>query len=111
MTVCENRRTGADMEPDRERDKDGRTPLAIALSYDGAGIPSVAASGRGAVAEQILSLAFASGVRVREDADLAQLLSLVDIGDEIPVEAFVAVAEVLAYVYRMNGQAGWARPR
>jgi flagellar biosynthesis protein len=86
----------------------GRGPrtdaIAVALEYrpgeDGA--PRVAASGRGALAETILALAFANGVKVREDADLAQLLSAVEVGEDIPIDAFLAVAEVLAYVYRAN---------
>jgi flagellar biosynthesis protein len=41
---------------------------------------------------------------VREDADLVELLSHVDIDSKIPLEAFAAVAEILAYVYRANGQ-------
>ncbi len=83
-----------------------RRPVAVALSYDGtdAAAPRVAASGRGSIAEQILALAFANGVKVREDADLAELLAAIDIDSEIPVDAFAAVAEVLAYVYRANNQ-------
>ena len=72
------------------------------------GAPKVVASGKGAFAEALLAIAFAQGVRVREDADLAQLLSLVEVGDDIPVEAFLAVAEVLAYVYRANSDPRWA---
>ncbi len=90
--------------PDRpDQDVEPDTPVAVALA-GGDAAPRVTASGRGLVAEQILALAFEHGVRVREDADLAQLLSLVEVGDEIPAEAFVAVAEVLSYVYRANGQ-------
>ena len=62
------------------------------------------AGGRGAIAEQILQIVFANDVRVRQDADLVQLLSAIDIDHEIPVEAFAAVAEILTYVYRANGQ-------
>lgn len=78
--------------------------IAVALDYRPGGdrAPTVVASGRGALAESILALAFASGVKVREDADLAELLTAVDLGEDIPVEAFLAVAEVLAYVYRAN---------
>ncbi len=64
--------------------------------------PKVVAGGRGRVAEQILEIAFANGIKVREDADLAQLLSSVDVESEIPLEAFAAVAEILVYVYRAN---------
>ena len=82
-----------------------KKPIAVAIDYDPANAlaPKVVASGRGAVAEQILRLAFAKGVKVREDADLAEVLSAIDLDTEIPVEAFAAVAEILAYVYRLNG--------
>jgi len=80
--------------------------IAVALSYEGVEgkAPEIVASGRGAVAEQILQIAFDEGVKVREDADLAQILSLLDVGREIPVEAFSAVAEILTYVYQANRQ-------
>jgi len=85
--------------PDRDTQQ-----VAVALHYDGKDAPpKVVASGRGAVAEQILALAFANGVRVREDANLAEILAAVDVDTEIPLEAFAAVAEILAYVYRANG--------
>ncbi|MCF3630671.1 EscU/YscU/HrcU family type III secretion system export apparatus switch protein [Thalassospiraceae bacterium LMO-SO8] len=64
--------------------------------------PTVVAGGRGRLAEQILQIAFANGIKVREDADLAQLLATIDMEEEIPVEAFAAVAEILIYLYRAN---------
>ena len=80
--------------------------IAIALEESAdAAAPSVVASGRGAIAEQILNIAFANGVKVREDADLVQILAAVDVDSPIPTEAFAAVAEILSYVYRANGQA------
>lgn len=81
------------------------TALAVALKYEPKSefAPKVVASGRGTVAEQILAIAFAKGIKVREDADLVKLLSVLDIDSEIPIEAFAAVAEILAYVYRANG--------
>jgi flagellar biosynthesis protein len=42
-------------------------------------------------------------VKVRSDADLAEILAAVDLGTDIPPEAIVAVAEILAHVYRANG--------
>jgi len=66
--------------------------------------PKVIATGRGNVAEQILEIAFSQGIKVREDADLVQLLSAVDQDSEIPTEAFAAVAEILAYLYQANGE-------
>src|ERR1700761_6053161 len=62
----------------------------------------IIASGRGKLAEQILALAFAKGVKVREDADLAELLVKLDLDTPIPSEAIIAVAEILAKVYQAN---------
>lgn len=66
--------------------------------------PKIVASGRGNTAEQIIEIAFALGIKVREDTDLAQLLSAVNEETEIPIEAFAAVAEILVYLYQANGQ-------
>lgn len=81
--------------------------IAVALKYEGKEnmAPEVIGTGRGHVAEQILQIAFKEGVRVREDAELAEILSILEVGDEIPVEAFSAVAEILCYVYRANREA------
>lgn len=78
--------------------------VAVALEWDGGddSAPIITASGRGEVAEAILARAFEAGVKVRKDADLVQILSVIEIGHEIPPEAFVAVAEILSYVYNLN---------
>ena len=65
-------------------------------------MPRVVASGQGTLAEQILQVAWANNIKVREDADLIEVLSAIDIDSEIPIEAFAAIAEILAYVYRAN---------
>lgn len=77
---------------------------AVALQYDEkqSDAPRVTASGRGVVAEQILAIAFAQGIKVREDADLVEVLSQIELDSPIPLEAFAAVAEILAYVYKAN---------
>ena len=85
----------------------GQIPKTIAVAIEeqeGSAAPKVSATGRGYAAEQILALAFARGIKVREDADLAQILAAVDVDSEIPTEAFAAVAEILAHVYRANGE-------
>ncbi|MGD9637706.1 MAG: EscU/YscU/HrcU family type III secretion system export apparatus switch protein [Alphaproteobacteria bacterium] len=78
--------------------------VAVALKHnlEDEDVPKVVASGRGYIAEQIIALAFENGVKVREDADLAEILSAIDIDTAIPVEAFAAVAEILSYVYQAN---------
>lgn len=82
--------------------KNADDPLAIALSYDDspAALAKVTASGKGDVAEQILQLAFAHGVKVRTDSDLAQILTEIEVDCPIPLEAFAAVSEILSYLYR-----------
>lgn len=66
--------------------------------------PLVTAAGRGTMADKIIQLAFENGIKVREDSDLAEMLATIEIDSPIPSEAFMAVAEVLSYVYRANGQ-------
>lgn len=85
----------------------GRQPkdspaVAVALKDGATARPQVTASGRGALAEQILEIAFARGVKVREDADLAEILAAIEVDSEVPVEALAAVAEILSHVYRAN---------
>lgn len=79
---------------------------AVALEYapgqDDA--PRITASGQGLVAEQILQIAFANGVKVREDADLVEILSVLEVDSVIPIEAYAAVGEILTYVYKANAQ-------
>ena len=78
--------------------------IAIALEEQSDSAPKIIATGRGFIAEQILDVAFANDVKVREDSDLAQILSAIDVDSPIPTNAFTAVAEVLAYLYAANGQ-------
>jgi flagellar biosynthesis protein len=92
---------------DKPKPLPGETPNTIAVALEHRpehGAPVITASGRGFVAEQILEIAFANGVKVREDSDLVQILAAVDVDSEIPTEAFAAVSEILAYVYKVNGE-------
>ncbi|MCE9593118.1 MAG: EscU/YscU/HrcU family type III secretion system export apparatus switch protein [Planctomycetes bacterium] len=86
----------------------GREPRAAALRYErsAAHAPRILAHGRGATAEQILALAREHDVPVREDRDLVELLCACDIGDEIPVELYGAVAELLSWLYAHNAALG-----
>lgn len=77
---------------------------AIAVKYDKekGDAPVVLASGKGQIAEQIIKAAREAGLEITQDADLAELLANIPVGTEIPVELYQAVAEVLAFVYRVN---------
>ncbi|MFO7708961.1 MAG: EscU/YscU/HrcU family type III secretion system export apparatus switch protein [Desulfobacterales bacterium] len=78
---------------------------AVALSYDRArdDAPRVTAAGQGNVAENIIAAARAHGVPLHEDAPLAEALADLNLDTTIPPELFRAVAEVLAFIYRLNG--------
>lgn len=91
--------------PNQDRPPAAHRPVAVALKYElgTQTLPRIVATGKGTVAEQILELAFANGVKVREDADLVEVLSAIELDSDIPVEAIAAVAEILAHVYRANG--------
>ena len=79
-------------------------PKAVALSYDreAANAPRVVAKGAGYIAERIMAIAEEHGVEIYQDADLIEVLSKLDIDREIPESLYRAVAEVLAFVYRLN---------
>ncbi len=81
---------------------EGRRQVAVALHQEQAGAPRVIAKGHGKLAEQILAIAFDRGVKVRTDADLAEILAAVEVDSEVPLQALTAVAEILSYVYRMS---------
>jgi flagellar biosynthesis protein len=77
---------------------------AIALFYDGKTTPRVTAKGQGHIAEEILALARAHNIPMYEDAALASLLARIELGEKIPEKLYVAVAEVIAFAYRLSGK-------
>ena len=80
---------------------------AVALGYqeqlDNA--PKVLATGKGETASKIIQLAKEHGVPIKEDEDLVEILSKLDLGDEIPQNMYKAVAEVFAFIYQMANRA------
>ena len=93
--------------------KEKKFKKAVALSYRAGedNAPKVSAKGQGPVAEKIIELAREAGVPVREDADLVEILSHLDLNAEIPPDTYVVVAEILSWVYRMNSRAGKTNDR
>ncbi len=83
-----------------------KSPKAVALKYDNKKnkAPRVIATGRGDIAEKIIEVAKAHNVPLYEDKNLAQLLEALELETEIPLELYRAVAEVLAFIYRLNGR-------
>jgi len=88
------------------RSSSDRPPLAVALRYEHGidAAPHIVASGRGELAERILELAKEHGITIRANADLAEMLEAVGVGERIPVAAFAVVAEILFYVLKANGR-------
>lgn len=86
------------MKKEREADK------ALALRYkrgqDSA--PKVTAKGRGVLAEKIIAIAQQNNIPIKQDKALLDALYRLEINEEIPEELYRVVAEVLAFVYRMN---------
>jgi flagellar biosynthesis protein len=80
--------------------------LAVALRYDGAAAPRVTAKGHGEVADKIVETARAHDVPVEENAALAQALSGLELDEEIPVELYQAVAQVIGFVLGLRRRAG-----
>lgn len=77
---------------------------AVALKYDNTGdaAPKVVAKGKSLVAERILEIAAEYGIPVHKDADLVEVLGAIELDQEIPLEVYSVVAEIFAYIYRMN---------
>ncbi|QWU14162.1 flagellar biosynthetic protein FlhB [Paenibacillus sophorae] len=84
------------------------THFAVALKYDGSKMeaPQIVAKGQDYVALRIRSIAKEHGVMTMENKPLARaLFQRAEIGDSVPADLFQAVAEVLAYVYKLKGRA------
>jgi flagellar biosynthesis protein len=78
--------------------------MAAALKYDARkdAAPVLTAKGRGVTAEKIISIAKKNGILIKEDPNLVQILSKLEIDEQIPPVLYKAVAEILAFVYSIN---------
>ena len=92
------------MDGRSEQDREPVRARAVALRYDASReqAPRILAAGSGHIAQRILEIAREQGVPIHEDADLVQALSALDLGAQIPEPLYRAVAEVLAFVYKVN---------
>lgn len=79
---------------------------AVAIIYDAekGTAPRIVATGKGEIARKIIETAREAGVYIQEDRDLVELLAKIPLGQEIPTELYRTVAEVLAFVYKVNEQ-------
>lgn len=84
-------------------DKPVPPPSAVAITYNSEdSAPRVVAKGRGMVAEQIIERAKEHGVAIHESKELVSLLMQVELDDHIPPALYRAVAELLAWLYRVE---------
>ncbi|HUW36321.1 MAG TPA: EscU/YscU/HrcU family type III secretion system export apparatus switch protein [Rhodocyclaceae bacterium] len=89
-------------EPGKHQNDDERS-LAVALAYaPGNAAPRVVAKGRGLIAEEIILRAKEHGVFVHESPELVTLLMQVDLDADIPPHLYIAVAELLVWLYRVE---------
>ena len=82
--------------------KSSQSQLAVALCFDGINTPKVTAKGQGLTGEAIIRIAKENDIPLQEDEALAKALSTIPLGEDIPRELYLAVAEVLAYVYFLD---------
>jgi len=80
---------------------------AVALGYNAQKdeAPKVVAVGKGVIAEQIIKIAESNNIPLHYDADLVEVLSLLEIDSYIPLEVYGIVAEILSYIYKQNNLA------
>jgi flagellar biosynthesis protein len=81
-----------------------KSPRAVALKYDQKKdrAPRVVAKGRGFIADKIIAIAEENNLPLYQDQNLIQILEALDLETEIPPELYRAVAEVLAFIYRLE---------
>lgn len=77
---------------------------ATAIKYDGKQAPVIVAKGQGQVAADIVALAREHGVLIHEDAELTKLLNQLQLGEQIPRELYVVIAELIAFSYVLQGK-------
>ena len=84
--------------------KDQKLKKAVALKYEQArdNAPRITAKGTGLIAERIIEIAQKEGIPMTEDPDLVGVLIQLELQEEIPPELYRAVAEILAFAYRLN---------
>lgn len=82
-----------------------KRPQAVAITYDeGSAAPRIVAKGYGTLAETIIETAKRHGLYVHESPELVSVLMQLDLDRQIPPELYVAIAELLAWLYQLEGR-------
>ena len=93
---------GNKIENPKSKAQNPRKAVAVKYKPGKDNAPKVTARGTGLVAEKIIDVARKQGIPVKDDPDLVEVLSRLDLKEEIPPELYVIVAELLAFVYGLN---------
>lgn len=90
-----------------DNDNDKKIEKAAALKYDKgkSTAPTLVAKGRGDVAKRILEVAEEHDIPIHNDSDLVEILEKLELEEEIPLEVYAVVAEIFAYLYKVNKEA------
>ncbi|MEQ8191607.1 MAG: EscU/YscU/HrcU family type III secretion system export apparatus switch protein [Candidatus Eremiobacterota bacterium] len=86
-----------------EQNKKKLKAVAVKYDPDAEGAPRVISKGEGSFAEKIISIARKEGIRIHQDKEMVDFLSKVDINEEIPPELYEMVSNLLAFVYKLDG--------
>jgi flagellar biosynthesis protein len=89
---------------DKNYSKTSNDKTAIALHYDGKAAPKIVAKGHAELADEIIALAREHGVLIHEDEELSKLLRQIELGDHIPKELYLLIAELIAFSYLLQGK-------
>jgi flagellar biosynthesis protein len=95
--------------PESNPEDPRRSAAALGFDPEADEAPRILAKGHGDIADRIIALAREHDIPLREDPDLVAVLAKLDLGQEIPQELYRAVAEILAFVYRVNSR--WEQDR
>ncbi|MGI2170661.1 EscU/YscU/HrcU family type III secretion system export apparatus switch protein [Shewanella sp. MF05960] len=85
-------------------DESKKIQQAVALSFDGKSAPKITASGKDLIAEEIIAIAKNAGIHIHQDPHLSEFLQLLELGEEIPKELYLLIAELIAFVYMLDGK-------
>lgn len=97
----------SDQNPSPAGPVERRKAVALRFRPDQHRAPVVLGKGEGLVADRLLEIAHRHGIPVREDPDLVQVLSKLDLNNEIPDHVYRAVARILAFVYESSRDFQW----
>lgn len=81
-----------------------KSSQAVAISYQQGNAPKITAKGEQELADEIIALAQGAGVHIHQDEHLCEFLQRLEVGDEIPKELYLLIAELIAFVYVLDGK-------